>query len=142
MNAPLPPDWDEFEDEDGEVYYHNKLTDRIAHTHPLDGYFLELVRERRRQAGLSPEAAAGPSYSFRHYHRLNPDSPLGPEWVEYLDGSTGAVYWYNHQENLTSFFHPTRLVKLELAKKAVVLIQSCVRGLLARRRLKDRSGTH
>lgn len=56
VNAPLPPEWEEFEDDSGEVLFYNAITKKTSEHHPLDAYFLELVRQRR--AVRAAEAAA------------------------------------------------------------------------------------
>ena len=47
VNAPLPPEWEEYEDDSGEVLFYNIISKKTSEHHPLDAYFLELVRQRR-----------------------------------------------------------------------------------------------
>lgn len=67
VNAPLPPEWDEFEDDDGEVYFVSKITKKTSEHHPLDGYFFELINQKRFElADLHP-----PLYPMSDFHLLD-----------------------------------------------------------------------
>jgi hypothetical protein len=67
VNAPLPPEWDEFEDDDGEVYFVSKITKKTSEHHPLDGYFFELINQKRFElADLQP-----PVYPMSDFHLLD-----------------------------------------------------------------------
>jgi hypothetical protein len=48
LEASLPPEWQEFKTEDGNVYYYSSLTKESSWEHPLDGYFRFLYRKLRR----------------------------------------------------------------------------------------------
>jgi hypothetical protein len=50
VSAPLPPGWAESTDEGGEPIFKNDATGSTQEEHPLDGYFIELVR-RNREGG-------------------------------------------------------------------------------------------
>lgn len=59
MNAPLPPEWEEYEDDSGEVLFYNAITKKTSEHHPLDAYFLELVRQRRGVRAAEAAANGG-----------------------------------------------------------------------------------
>jgi hypothetical protein len=67
VNAPIPPEWEEFEDDDGEVYFINKITKKTNEHHPLDGYFFELVNQKRVEL-LGMEI---PVYPMKEYALLD-----------------------------------------------------------------------
>jgi centromeric protein E len=56
VSAPLPPGWTETLDEGGEPTFKNDATGSVQEEHPLDGYFIELVRRGRQGGG---DAAKG-----------------------------------------------------------------------------------
>lgn len=53
---PLPPEWNEYTDPEGNPYYHHTLTDTTTYTHPLDAKHRARI-ERERQ-NLAAEAGA------------------------------------------------------------------------------------
>ena len=48
VQAALPPDWYEAEDEEGNNFYFNAKSGESSSSHPLDEYFLALVKSERR----------------------------------------------------------------------------------------------
>eukprot|EP00898_Chlorokybus_atmophyticus_P004283 jgi/Chlat1/4856/Chrsp31S04884 len=54
VSTPLPPGWEECEDDTGEVCYYNRRTGVAQRSHPLDAFFLTLVRVN--QSPLSSHA--------------------------------------------------------------------------------------
>lgn len=48
VSAPLPPGWSESTDAGGEPIFKNDDTGNIQEEHPLDGYFIELLRRHRQ----------------------------------------------------------------------------------------------
>lgn len=59
VNAPLPPEWEEYEDDSGEVLFFNVVSKKTSEHHPLDAYFLELVRQRRAVRAAQAAANGG-----------------------------------------------------------------------------------
>ncbi|KAG2449345.1 hypothetical protein HYH02_005500 [Chlamydomonas schloesseri] len=49
ISAPLPPGWEEGEDDDGNPLFSNAVTGETQPSHPLDPYFMELIARRRKE---------------------------------------------------------------------------------------------
>lgn len=53
--ANLPPDWDEHEEEDGNIIYVNRRTGQALAEHPCDEYYRQLVvKQRKKRGGNQP----------------------------------------------------------------------------------------
>mmetsp|Transcript_5942 Transcript_5942/g.8023 ORF Transcript_5942/g.8023 Transcript_5942/m.8023 type:complete len:496 (+) Transcript_5942:60-1547(+) len=123
VNAPLPPEWEEFEDDDGEVHFVSKITKKTSEHHPLDGYFFELINQKRYElAGMQP-----PHYPMVEYHLLDTSFVPYP-WMEFLDLKSLEPFWYNFIDNLTTYRHPCELVKDVIRTEAVLRLQAWARG--------------
>ena len=123
VNAPLPPEWDEFEDDDNEVHFYNKILKKTSNNHPLDGYFLELIRKVREETlEFAPK-----KYGLKNLEELN--RPGIPEpWIEFRSGKTGEPYYYNFLVNETAYAHPREIIKQAIRIESTVVIQACFRG--------------
>lgn len=130
VNAPLPPEWEEYEDDDGEVYYYNKLTTKTSEHHPLDGYFLELVRQRR--AELRQRKREDRDHKLSDYELFD-HSFVPLPWMEFTDPKTGRLFYYDFTVNETCYQHPSDLIRAKLRLLAVVRMQSYCRGNIVRR---------
>jgi len=75
VSAPLPPGWTESTDDGGEPIFKNDSNGNVQEEHPLDGYFIELVR-RHRQASVTGEEARG--WPGNLAEALNPARASGP----------------------------------------------------------------
>jgi len=135
VNAPLPPHWEEYEDEDGEVYFYNTKTKKSLEHHPLDAYFLELVRQERlrlkEDAGLRRSA----KYTAADLEVLEPGAVPEP-WMEFVDGRTGRRFYHNFVLNETAFCHPKELIRARMAVEPAVKIQAFYRGWKVRQENK------
>jgi len=129
VNAPLPPEWEEYEDDDGEVYFYNKLTKKTSEHHPLDGYFLELVRQRRVE--LLKRTKEDRNYKLSDYDLFD-ESFVPLPWMEFTDPKTGKHYYYDFTTSETCYQHPSELIRAKLRLLAVVRMQACCRGNMVR----------
>mmetsp|Transcript_28420 Transcript_28420/g.47719 ORF Transcript_28420/g.47719 Transcript_28420/m.47719 type:complete len:493 (+) Transcript_28420:564-2042(+) len=126
VNAPIPPEWEEFEDDDGEVYFINKITKKTNEHHPLDGYFFELVNQKRVEL-LGMEI---PVYPMKEYALLDHSFVPYP-WLEFVDvkgRGAGLAFFYNFRDNLTTYEHPCELIKDVLRTEAALRLQAWFRG--------------
>ena len=55
LGTPLPPQWEEHVDENGNPFYYNSETDESTREHPSDERFFELVRQERRSDRKQPQ---------------------------------------------------------------------------------------
>jgi len=123
VNAPLPPEWEEYEDDDGEVYFVSKITKKTSEQHPLDGYFFELINQKRFELqDMKP-----PLYPMADFHLLDTSFVPYP-WMEFVNTKTGLPFWYNFRDNLSVFRHPCELIKDVIRTEAVLRLQSWYRG--------------
>lgn len=128
VNAPLPPEWEEYEDDDGEVYFVSKITKKTSEHHPLDGYFIELINQKRIELhGMQP-----PAYPISEFHLLDYSFVPYP-WMEFVDLKTLQPYWYNFKDNIATYNHPCDLVKDVLRNNAVLKLQAWYRGYTVRK---------
>lgn len=141
VNAPLPPEWEEYEDDSGEVLFYNIVTKKTSEHHPLDAYFLELVRQRRalRKAregdDHDPAAEAearAQTYGVGDFWNLNEDYIPHP-WMEFVHPKNGQLYFYNFKENTAAYCHPVHLIREKLKSLAVINVQKMFRGWKARK---------
>mmetsp|Transcript_24828 Transcript_24828/g.54095 ORF Transcript_24828/g.54095 Transcript_24828/m.54095 type:complete len:509 (-) Transcript_24828:41-1567(-) len=126
VNAPLPPEWEEFEDDDGEVYFISKITKKTSEHHPLDGYFFELINQKR----IELHGTENPIYPIKEYHLLDHSFVPYP-WMEFVDvkgRGQGLPFWYNFQDNLTTYTHPCELIKDVMRTEAALVLQAWFRG--------------
>ena len=69
LQVALPPNWEELEDEEGNVYFYDKATGKSSIKHPMDDYFFALVQVATppvyvsRNAALQYPSFMGPSCS-------------------------------------------------------------------------------
>ena len=143
VNAPLPPEWEEYEDDSGEVLFYNIITKKTSEHHPLDAYFLELVRQRRKVRAAEAEAnggntsaaeaeAAAEKFSIGDFWQLNEDYVPYP-WMEFVHPKNGQLYFYNFRENVAAYVHPVHLIREKLRGLAVINVQKMFRGWKARK---------
>ena len=126
LTAPLPPRWEELEDEAGHPYYYNLVTGTTTRKHPLDHYFVQLVK----------------------FERWNPERKRHPggAWMDFVD-SQGRVYYYNFENDQTTYERPANVMdddaikwfsvgkKAQLESYLATRIESVARGRQARKRL-------
>lgn len=84
----LPPNWEELEDEDGNVYFYDKATGKSSIKHPMDDYFFALVQEERRKAAKRKARNEVP----------DAETNLRQLWMPFVDETTGASYFYNFRK--------------------------------------------
>eukprot|EP01047_Picozoa_sp_COSAG01_P040107 COSAG01_NODE_3356_length_6207_cov_4.313360_1_plen_727_part_00 len=127
LTAPLPPRWEELEDEAGHPYYYNLVTGTTTRKHPLDHYFVQLVK----------------------FERWNPERKRQPAeaWMDFVD-SQGRVYYYNFSNDQTTYDRPANVVdddtirwfsvgkKAQLEHYLATRVQAAARGRQARKRLE------
>jgi len=95
--------------------------------HPLDGYFFELINQKRFElADLHP-----PVYPMSDFHLLDASFVPYP-WMEFVEIKTGRPFWYNFRDNLTTYHHPCDLIKDLIKTEAVLRLQAFHRGQLVR----------
>lgn len=139
VNAPLPPLWEQYaDDESGETVYYSKRTKVTTQQHPLDAYFLELAkRARAKWVKENPDGVPESYYRVGDYANLN--TSFVPEgWMEFTDpasevGARGRVCWYNFAKAEVAYVHPSQIVREELKLRAVLLLQSFMRGYRIRK---------
>jgi hypothetical protein len=126
LTAPLPPRWEELEDEAGHPYYYNLVTGNTTRKHPLDHYFVQLVK----------------------FERWNPERKRHPggAWMDFVD-SQGRVYFYNFENDQTTYDRPANVMddgairwfsvgkKAQLESYLATRIMAVARGRQARKRL-------
>ena len=126
LTAPLPPRWEELEDEAGHPYYYNLVTGTTTRKHPLDHYFVQLAK----------------------FERWNPDRKrqTAEAWMDFVD-SQGRVYYYNFGNDQTTYDRPANVVdddairwfsvgkKAQLENYLATRVQAAARGRQARKRL-------
>eukprot|EP01051_Picozoa_sp_SAG22_P002101 SAG22_NODE_90_length_21067_cov_8.490843_5_plen_1250_part_00 len=126
LTAPLPPRWEELEDEAGHPYYYNLVTGTTTRKHPLDHYFVQLVK----------------------FERWNPERKRHPggAWMDFVD-SQGRVYYYNFENDQTTYERPANVMdddaikwfsvgkKAQLESYLATRIEAVARGRQARKRL-------
>ena len=49
INAPLPPDWEEFVDDDNNVYFFNKTLNISHWEHPMDDYYRKIIQIEKQK---------------------------------------------------------------------------------------------
>ncbi|CAG9466071.1 unnamed protein product [Pedinophyceae sp. YPF-701] len=140
VNAPLPPQWQQFEDNNSNVKYYNSITGVEVSHHPLDGYFLELIRQRRAERAAAPAKSTAVEPTIANYHKLVPEGRPPLPWVEFLDGQSRRVFYFSFQDDTITFVHPTLVVKRTIREAAAVRLQAWWRGHMVRQRpdLKSR----
>mmetsp|Transcript_22499 Transcript_22499/g.62412 ORF Transcript_22499/g.62412 Transcript_22499/m.62412 type:complete len:545 (-) Transcript_22499:123-1757(-) len=129
VNAPLLPEWENFEDENGEIYYFNKITKVQCENHPLDGFFIEVIRQRREELKQGHQVPLEPEVT--DFWSINEESTPYP-WMEFVDRHTGALYYYNFHQDAICHYHPAPLIRHQLRSKAAVKIQALYRGFFIR----------
>ena len=142
-NAPLPPEWEEFEGDDGDLRYYHAGSGVEVPTHPLDGYFLEMCRKLRAKKAL--EGRRGPSvdrwYRFRDYPSIPERGPPPYPWADFVDMTSRRVYYFNFQTNAVSWEHPGPMVKQQLREAAAAYLQGLFRGWRFRRERRREAAT-
>ena len=135
VNAPLPPHWEEYEDEGGEVYFYNTKTKKSLEHHPLDAYFLELVRQERQRLKEDAGLRRPVKYTAADLDSLEPGAVPEP-WMEFSDGRTGRLFFHSFVLNETSYCHPKELIRARMVVEPAVTIQAFFRGWKVRRENK------
>ena len=110
VQAALPPDWYEAEDQEGNNFYFNSKSGESCTSHPLDEYFLALVKserrtkqklEHRRQSMLVyTSEVQDDKYSGRLSIALFESywESIRSEWVPFI-ARKEQTYWYNFETN-------------------------------------------
>lgn len=129
VNAPLPPEWENYEDENGEIYYYNKVSKQHVENHPLDGFFIEVVRQRRAELLGGHELPAEPG--IPDFWTITDEHTPFP-WMEFVDRHTGGLYYYNFVQDAICHYHPCHLIRHLLRSQAAVRIQALWRGFYVR----------
>lgn len=117
----LPNGWEEARDPDsGEAYYYNALTGSTSWERPVDEATgsEQLVDDlRKEESGESIAKGTeedGKSYDSSSINESDSDGgqsetePLPIGWEEVFDKDSGRVYYYNAEENTSSWTLPTR----------------------------------
>ncbi|QDZ23452.1 hypothetical protein HOP50_10g59910 [Chloropicon primus] len=106
IQAALPPDWYEAEDEEGNNFYFNAKSGDSSTSHPLDEYFLALVKsERRMKQKLEHRRQTILAYTSqnqddRYSGRLSIAlfeghwESIRADWVPFI-ARKQDTYWYN-----------------------------------------------
>ena len=109
VQASLPPDWYEAEDEEGNNFYFNAKSGESSSSHPLDEYFLALVKserrtkqklEHRRQTILEYTSASNAGQDDRYAGRLSIAlfeshwESIRADWVPFI-ARRQDTFWYN-----------------------------------------------
>ena len=152
VSAPLPPEWDEFEEDDGETYFVQRKTGTKSTHHPLDAYFLELMHQKRIEVSESAGTGKRVSYAddgshpLSYYFKITNDTVPEP-WVEFREaeippegGEAGGgegpssfrPMFYNFVANERTYQHPASIVKADIARRAATIIQAVAKGWLYR----------
>lgn len=108
VQAALPPDWYEAEDKEGNNFYFNAKSGESSTSHPLDEYFLALVKserrnkeklDQRRQSMLIYTATnRNDKYSGRMLIALFEShwESIRSEWVPFI-ARKHDTFWYNFE---------------------------------------------
>mmetsp|Transcript_17212 Transcript_17212/g.48011 ORF Transcript_17212/g.48011 Transcript_17212/m.48011 type:complete len:1169 (+) Transcript_17212:260-3766(+) len=137
VQVALPPNWEELEDPDGNVYFYDKATGKSSIKHPMDDYFFALVQEERRKIkkGLNQDS--------------DPEALLRQRWIPFVDETSGAAYYYSFVEGVRLDYPPWEnhfqlaATKIQRAfrrhhvdyaaqTKAAITIQKLYRGYVVR----------
>ena len=129
VNAPLPEEWENYEDEDAEMYYFNKVTKKAAENHPLDGFFIEVIRQRRAELAEGHEVPVEPGVS--EFWTVTDETTPYP-WMEFVDRNTGGLYYYNFKQDAICHYHPCHLIRHQIRTAAAIRIESLWRGFFIR----------
>eukprot|EP00227_Mantoniella_beaufortii_P003457 CAMPEP_0197608380 /NCGR_PEP_ID=MMETSP1326-20131121/48950_1 /TAXON_ID=1155430 /ORGANISM="Genus nov. species nov., Strain RCC2288" /LENGTH=442 /DNA_ID=CAMNT_0043176573 /DNA_START=275 /DNA_END=1600 /DNA_ORIENTATION=+ len=139
VNAPLPPEWEEYEDDSGEVLFCNIISKKTSEHHPLDAYFLELVRQRRSATAAATAANGGKpmesgreTFGVTDFWQLN-EQYIPYPWMEFVHPKNGQLYFYNFKDNVAAYCHPVHLIREQLKVAAAVGVQKVFRGWKARK---------
>lgn len=134
VNAPLPPEWEEFEEDDGSNCYVHVKTGNKSTKHPLDGYFLEIIKQKRAEAAEAGDGEKSKlKIDFAKYSSYN-DSTIPEPWVEFFDKQLGKKYYFNFIANERTYNHPSSIMKADVLQDASTLIQACARSWITRKR--------
>jgi len=83
MFAPLPRNWQEFENENGQIYYYNHSTKISQWEHPLDDYHKSLYRKQKEEkskiSGPSKGEQGGKADKKRHDQDGNKSAVVKPK---------------------------------------------------------------
>ena len=61
VQVALPPNWEEHEDTNGNVYFYNTATGKSTLKHPMDDYFFALVLQERGKLNEKQSASSSSS---------------------------------------------------------------------------------
>jgi hypothetical protein len=125
--APLPSNWLEFEDEDGNPYYYDRNTLRVTYRHPADEkYFKQVADERARQSSSGMSGLERRLLLMKDSKRKKVEEQ-GDEalyWMQFVDVH-GTDYWYNFKNDRMTYYKPDVLSEMD---EAAIMIQSVWRG--------------
>ncbi|UPR04646.1 hypothetical protein HOP50_17g79900, partial [Chloropicon primus] len=137
VNAPLPPEWEEYEEEDGSNCYVHVKTGNKSTKHPLDAYFLEVIRQKRSEVNQgASDGGKKLKIDFAKYSSFN-DETIPEPWIEFYDKTLGKKFYFNFVANERTYHHPSFIMRSDVMQDASVLIQACARSWLARKRRED-----
>ncbi|EFJ49115.1 kinesin-like protein [Volvox carteri f. nagariensis] len=89
ISAPLPAHWVEAEDDDGNPMFTNQQTGESQPSHPLDPYFVEMIKRRRRELLVRSDGVGIRSaLAAKRLHEIGvPGITVPPELLEDVAGS-------------------------------------------------------
>eukprot|EP00240_Pyramimonas_obovata_P013905 CAMPEP_0118955032 /NCGR_PEP_ID=MMETSP1169-20130426/59348_1 /TAXON_ID=36882 /ORGANISM="Pyramimonas obovata, Strain CCMP722" /LENGTH=208 /DNA_ID=CAMNT_0006902797 /DNA_START=71 /DNA_END=693 /DNA_ORIENTATION=- len=120
VQVPLPPHWEEHEN-NGQVFYYDKSSGKSQLKHPLDDYFFALVEEERKKI---PDR-----------RKKNPnDNTVG--WMPFVNDQ-GRTYYVSFQYNVQTYYPPWE----SKYHKAAKVIQRWVRRTQMFKRYLHRMAT-
>eukprot|EP01043_Picozoa_sp_COSAG02_P071011 COSAG02_NODE_12807_length_1489_cov_1.403597_1_plen_415_part_01 len=125
--APLPSNWLEFEDEDGNPYYYDRNTLRVTYRHPADEkYFKQVADERARMSSSGMSSLERRLLLMKDSKRKKVEEQ-GDEalyWMAFVDVH-GTDYWYNFKTDRMTYYKPDVLSEMD---EAAIMIQAVWRG--------------
>ncbi|KAG9405901.1 hypothetical protein AC1031_003817 [Aphanomyces cochlioides] len=77
LSAPLPPNWEQGETDDGTIYYFNSETDESIWEHPMDSHYSEMIKTKRAEDAAkkaAPTAASTAAAVFNNAPKQQPAS--------------------------------------------------------------------
>ena len=125
--APLPSNWLEFEDDDGNPYYYDRNTLRVTYRHPADEkYFKQVADERARMSSSGMSSLERRLMLMKDSKRKKVEEQ-GDEalyWMAFVDVH-GTDYWYNFKTDRMTYYKPDVLSEMD---EAAIMIQAVWRG--------------
>eukprot|EP00164_Ancoracysta_twista_P001007 GFYU01001314.1.p1 GENE.GFYU01001314.1~~GFYU01001314.1.p1 ORF type:complete len:440 (+),score=122.74 GFYU01001314.1:123-1442(+) len=93
-HAELPPNWKEYEDEDGHPYFYNSVKDMSSRKHPLDNFFMTVAEQEKAKYERRMQEYGVDERVIHQPH----------VWMKFEEAN--QVYYYNFLTNVRQVEQP------------------------------------